>query len=455
MSESSILKENQSMEDSPPEAAALEPGAQAPEQERLPSLSEFETLETAGADLQPELSPCAEAAPQAELSRNKPGCRSKKKKPPRWLAAVCVGLAVIALMALVFALSAASGQESAPVFDLYTYDSQGRVVSHTKRRSDGTVSFRRECSYDESGNRSSLRIYDGSGKLSYGEECSYQDGMPLERTLLSPEGSLIQRKVYEYENGALLGKSSYDAYGNLLQYIRYTANGKALYWEIYEYNNQRQATAFYRYNADRSIDYRWEYVYDENGLEISRSRYNSKGDKTAWSEYEYDQQGRILLQKQYDSSGELNTQTEFSYNEDGSFSVWTYFYDYDGTMSRELSIYDKNGNRTHYAAYPSGGYLSHGSDSRYDENGNIIEHSEFGLYGVTYIWYTYEYDDQGRELRRYTHGLYERPSSYENVYDQEGNCIERIYYDETGNETKRVEDPAPEVSFRMSYRPDW
>ncbi|MEI3100266.1 MAG: hypothetical protein V8T45_00040 [Oscillospiraceae bacterium] len=90
------------------------------------------------------------------------------------------------------------------------------------------------------------------------------------------------------------------------------------------------------------------------------------------------------MPKQYDSTGELNTQTDFSYNEDGSFTVWPYFYDYDGSVSREMSVYDKNGNRTHYAAYPAGGYLSHGSDSRYDENGNIIEHSEFGVYGVTY-----------------------------------------------------------------------
>ena len=314
-----------------------------------------------------------------------------------------------------------------------------------KQRADGSISFRRESSYDDSGNRTSLRIYDGSGNLRYGEERSYQDSLLTEKLIMSPEGSLLQRTEYEYDAGVLLGKSSYDAYGNLLQYIRYTANGQALYWEIYEYNQQRQVTLFTRYSADRQPDYWREYIYDENGLELSRTRYDSRGEIT----------DRLLVQKQFDSTGEMNTQTEFTYNEDGSFSVWTYFYDYDGTVSRELSIYDKNGNRTHYAAYPSGGYLSHGSDSRYDEKGNLVEHSEFGLYGVTYKWYTYEYDEQGRELRRYTTGLYERPSSYENVYDQDGNCIERIYYDEMGNETDRVENPAPEVSFRMIYRPDW
>ena len=63
--------------------------------------------------------------------------------------------------------------------------------------------------------------------------------------------------------------------------------------------------------------------------------------------------------------------------------------------------------------------------------------------------------DQGRELRRYTHGLYERASSYENRYDEEGNCIERIYYDNEGNVTDRVQNPSPELSFRYIYRPDY
>lgn len=381
--------------------------------------------------------------------------KTKRRSLPKWALVAVAALVVVLVLALVMFFITMNRPEPAPVFDLYSYDAQGRELSHTKQRSDGTLLFRRETGYDADGNRFLMRIYDGSGKLVYGECLIYQEGLLSEKKLITTGQTLRQRTIYEYENGVLVGKSSYDMYSNLTQYIRYTADGKALYWELYEYNDAGQETRYYRYTAKRQLDYWHEYEYDAQGRETSHARYNADGSRRDWSEYTYDEQGRLLCQKQYDSAGSLNVQTDYTYNEDGSFSTWTFFYRYDGTMSKELSIYDKNGNRTHYAAYPSGGYLSHGSDSKYDENGNLIEHAEFGYGGLVTKWYEYEYDDQGRELRRYTHGLYERASSYENRYDEEGNCIERIYYDNEGNVTDRVQNPSPELSFRYIYRPDY
>ena len=390
--------------------------------------------------------------PQAVETENKN--KAKRRPLPKWALIALAALAVVLVLALVMVFSAMNRPEPAPVFDLYSYDAQGREVSHIKQRSDGTVLFRRDTGYDAAGNRIAYKIYDGSGNLVYGETLQEQDGLLSERGIVSGEG-LTQRTAYEYENGALVGKSFHDVHDNLVQYIRYTAGGQVLYWELYEYNAAGQTTRYSRYTAKRQLDYWHEYEYDAQGRETSHARYNADGSRRDWSEYEYDEQGRLLCQKQYDAAGTLNVQTDYTYNEDGSFSTWTFFYRYDGTMSKELSIYDKNGNRTHYSAYPSGGYLSHGSDSKYDENGNLIEHAEFGYGGLVTKWYVYEYDDQGRELRRYTHGLYERASSYENRYDEEGNCIERIYYDAEGNVTDRVQNPSPELSFRYIYRPDY
>ncbi|MGN0982508.1 MAG: hypothetical protein ACI4O0_06430 [Candidatus Limivicinus sp.] len=388
--------------------------------------------------------------PQAVETENK----IKHRSLPKWALIALAALGMVLVLALVMIFSAGTKPEPAPVFDLYSYDAQGREVSHTKQRADGTVLFRRDTGYDAASGQTSFEIYDSSGKLVYGEILIEQDGL-LSEKLVSANGSLKQRCVYEYENGALVGKSFYDIHGNLLQYIRYTAGGQVLYWELHEYNSAGQITRYSRYTAKRQLDYWHEYEYDAQGRETSHARYNADGSRRDWSEYAYDEQGRLLCQKQYDAAGTLNVQTDYSYNEDGSFSTWTFFYRYDGTMSKELSIYNQDGNRTHYAAYPSGWYLGHGSDSKYDENGNLIEHAEFGYGGLVVKWYEYEYDEQGRELRRYTHGLYERASSYENRYDEEGNCIERIYYDGEGNVTDRVQNPSPELSFRYIYRPDY
>ena len=379
---------------------------------------------------------------------------TQKKPRPRWLLPALVALILVLGLSLVMIFTALSKTAPAPVLDLYTYDELGRETCHEHYDEAGVLLFRRETGYDAGGNRSFFSIYDGSGTLRYGETLTFQDGLVSEKVVTTGE-NLTRRTVYEYESGVLMGKSFYDADGNLTQYIRYTADGNALYWEIYEYNDAGQQTRYSRYTAKRQLDYWHEYEYDAQGRETSHARYNADGSRRDWSEYEYDEQSRLLCQKQFDSAGSLNVQTDFTYNEDGSFSTWTFFYRYDGTMSKELSIYDKNGNRTHYAAYPSGGYLSHGSDSKYDENGNLIEHAEFSYGGLVTKWYEYEYDDQGRELRRYTHGLYERASSYENRYDEEGNCIERIYYDNEGNVTDRVQNPSPELSFRYIYRPDY
>lgn len=382
--------------------------------------------------------------------------KAKSRSPlPRWAMIALTALAVVLVLAAVMAVSALTRPKPAPVFDLYSDDAQGRELSHSKQRADGTQLFRRETGYDGDGNRVSLHIYDGSGALVYGESLRYQEGLLIEKQLLTAGQALKQRTVYEYENGVLVGKSFYDSAANLTQYIRYTAAGDVLYWELYEYNAAGQETRYIRYTAKRQVDYWHEYEYDQLGRETSHARYNADGSRRDWSEYEYDAQDRLLCQKQFDAAGSLNVQTDYTYNEDGSFSTWSFFYRYDGTMSKELSIYDAKGNRTHYSAYPNGGYLGHGSDSKYDENGNLVEHAEFSYGGLVTKWYEYEYDAQGRELRRHTHGLYERASSYENRYDEEGNCIERIYYDNEGNVTDRVKNPSPELSFRYIYRPDY
>ena len=44
-------------------------------------------------------------------------------------------------------------QDTMNTVDLYTYDNQGRVLTHTRRKSDGTQSISNSASYDKNGNQ--------------------------------------------------------------------------------------------------------------------------------------------------------------------------------------------------------------------------------------------------------------------------------------------------------------
>ena len=157
--------------------------------------------------------------------------KAKRRSLPKGALVAVAALVVVLVLALVMFFITMNRPEPAPVFDLYSYDAQGREVSHTKQRADGTVLFRRDTSYGDAGSPNGYSIYNGSGSLLYREETAARDGLLSEKQITTGQG-LSQRTVYEYESGVLVGKSFYDMYGNLTQYIRYTADGKALYWEL-------------------------------------------------------------------------------------------------------------------------------------------------------------------------------------------------------------------------------
>ena len=57
--------------------------------------------------------------------------KAKRRSLPKWALIALAALVVILGLALVMIYIAATRPEPAPVFDLYSYDAQGREVSHT------------------------------------------------------------------------------------------------------------------------------------------------------------------------------------------------------------------------------------------------------------------------------------------------------------------------------------
>ena len=56
--------------------------------------------------------------------------KAKRRSLPKWALVALAALGVVLVLALVMIFIAATRPEPAPVFDLYSYDAQGREISH-------------------------------------------------------------------------------------------------------------------------------------------------------------------------------------------------------------------------------------------------------------------------------------------------------------------------------------
>ena len=126
--------------------------------------------------------------------------------------------------------------EPPPVFDSFEYDQSGRLLSHSKSRADGRLSFLLEYGYDEEGRLCSYSRSDGAGLVAR-EEYSYdQSGRLSEKRFYDESGELEFYRLYEYSGENLQSKIDYTPDGKVLLYTRLSAGGKAVYGEKTEYN---------------------------------------------------------------------------------------------------------------------------------------------------------------------------------------------------------------------------
>lgn len=165
------------------------------------------------------------------------------------------------------------------------------------------------------------------------------------------------------------------------------------------------------FNQKGTIGNKDIYKYDDKCNELEYISYDSKGKIEFKSESKYNEDGNRIEQTNYKSDGELSSKKTFKYNEKGDLIEYVYYY----PPYREESKYEY----------------------KYDENGNIIERIKFETSPIS--------NAQSKNISKFNNGkIIEESSNTESgdmltkdvyLYDEVGNNIEKVNYDFDGNKT--------------------
>jgi RHS repeat-associated protein len=289
---------------------------------------------------------------------------------------------------------------SAGVVDLSTYDKQGRELSHTQRKSDGTQSLSTSVRYDKAGNM--CYVVDGNGATT---KNTYNSLNKLSSTLLTvtrADNSTVQHITnYGYDKNGnqttttnLLGAITIGTYTNVYDPLNRLIEKKD--------------------PLNKSIE---KLAYNKNNSQIASVDALNKT-----TQFTYDKDNRLLStidplnhtkSQTYDNLGNIRTKT------DGNNNITTFSYD---NFKRLIAVLNAKNETTGYS---------------YDANGNMLTQTD-GANHTT----TYEYNVANKLTKKIDHGgrtgtapnyTYNSAKTERYTYDALGNLLTKL--DRNGNTT--------------------
>ena len=229
---------------------------------------------------------------------------------------------------------------------------------------------------------------------------------------------------YEYEDGRIVA-AEYDAGDESfdLEYI-YDKDGNLEAVESDDFEGEvtcddKGRIVEMEFDGDREVS--MECSYHDNGIlaEMDYTRGNYR------YVYVYDENGRTLEYNSY-SNGEKSTSRTYEYNEDGKIVEEDYKYYYNGNLNNaevETWEYDKKGNLI--------AYTSKRSDSKGQK---LTMECEVITDEDTKEWVITKLSGDKGAFPSITDYLEKGDTYQEETYDEHGNCIERVIYGESENE---------------------
>lgn len=192
------------------------------------------------------------------------------------------------------------------------------------------------------------------------------------------------------------------------------------------YNQFGEWTGQEKTDEEGSLIYRNEFILNERGERIKVQKYNDDGSKGEWEETTYDSKGNKLKWTSYDETGEKKSWVDYIYNDSGKKTQEVFHY---STGKVQYTDFTAQGNRKKSTCYENDKIVE---VEEYDDNGNRISDIEYDEYGNPELIIQEEYNESGNRINYY----YQKGDyiSYEEcTYNDDGNLLTKIEYDKDGN----------------------
>ncbi|MBL0104859.1 MAG: hypothetical protein IPP51_14525 [Bacteroidetes bacterium] len=255
----------------------------------------------------------------------------------------------------------------------------------------------------------------------------------------------------EPEEEFLEAKIELDSEGRILSELKYLDSGELEEENTYTYNAAGKLMSHVLYFATEDVTERRLMDRNEKGDLISETKMygDDAGEKT---EYQYDEKGNITAIVQYDEEGEFLSKEEIKYNDKGNVTdriqmdsgnkvTGRTSYTYNGELEIEECEYDGNGSMitktvakfnsegkelSSVQTNPQGKLIS-AVQNVFDDRGNVIEKIYKDFYSKKVL---FTYDEQNRMIGQEvfdSSGLLLRRNTF--VFDEEGNVAEEQTYE--------------------------
>jgi len=301
------------------------------------------------------------------------------------------------------------GEPSNEKLKLYetTYNKDGFLIdsiTYTKNK----MYAREKFAYNENNKIVQRELYDSLNRLT----------SKLIREF-DQQGNDISFKAFRFDTLRYSQKKAYDKNNNLIKITDYYNDGSIKSISKYSYNTNNKVTSIVEMNDLGKILYKQTIGYDSLGRKINETDYDSTGTcvgKTLIKNY--DKNDKIQLIEKYNAGDSLYARYEFEYNDKGLETKNTIYNGINQVLRQSITTYDKDGNRTAFKIYEGSVGLLGADEYTYNQAGKEIETKVLDGKGNLVTKVVKEYNEKGLLVKEINYNKLDEPQ-FEFVYEYE------------------------------------